>query len=82
MVCPACGQKMRIIAFITDPPEVDHIVRHCNLDVAYRAPPACAGLIPAAEINPYDPDEQQLLPWEDFEVLEDVTTPDLDEYLD
>ena len=80
--CPACGQKMRIIAFVTDPREVDHIVRHCNLDVAYRAPPACAGLIPAAEIEPYDPDEQQLLPWEDLEVLDDLAAAESDEYLD
>ena len=73
---------MKIMAFITDPPEVDHIVRHGNLDVAYRAPPACAGLIPAAEIQPYDPDEQQLLPWEDLEVLEDLAATEVDDYLD
>ena len=73
---------MRIIAFVTDPPEVDQIVRHCNLDVAYRAPPAGAGLIPAAEIQPYDPDEQQLLPWEALEVLDDLAAAEFDEYLD
>ena len=73
---------MRIIAFVTDPPEVDHIVRHCNLDLAYRAPPACAGLIPAAEIQPYDPDEQQLLPWEDFEVLDNLPAAEFDEYFE
>ena len=63
-------------------PEVDHIVRHCDLDVAYRGPPTCAGLIPAAEIEPYDPDEQQWLPWEDFEVLENLSAPEFDDYLD
>ena len=73
---------MKITVFVTDPPEVDHIVRHCNLDVAYRAPPACAGLIPAAEIEPYDPDEQQLLPWEDFEVLKNCNAAEFDEYLE
>ena len=60
--------------------EVDHIVRHCNLDVAYRAPPACAGLIPAGEIEAYHPDEQQLLPWEDIEVLENLRAAEGDDY--
>jgi len=38
--------------------------------------------IPAAEAQPYDSDEQQLLPWEALEVLESIAAAEFGEYLD
>ena len=40
MVCPQCGGKMRIIAFLTDYAVVDRIIIHLKLtSVADRPPP-------------------------------------------
>jgi len=43
MLCPRCGSEMKLIALITDPPEVRRILRHL-LKIG-RAPP---GLDPSA----------------------------------
>jgi hypothetical protein len=41
MVCPQCGAKMRVIAFLTDYAAVDRIIDHLKLTfVAERPPPA------------------------------------------
>jgi len=44
LLCPECGSDMRIISFITDPPEMDRILRHIKwqpgeLLVPYIRPP-------------------------------------------
>ena len=40
LVCPQCGGKMRVIAFITDYAVVDRIIDHLKLTfVAERPPP-------------------------------------------
>lgn len=40
MICPQCGGKMRIIAFLTDHAVVDRIIDHLKLTfVAERSPP-------------------------------------------
>ncbi len=40
MVCPQCGGKMRVIAFITDYAVVDKIINHLKLTfIAERPPP-------------------------------------------
>ena len=31
LLCPACGGAMRILAFLTDPPTVQAILRHVGL---------------------------------------------------
>ncbi len=43
MLCPRCGSEMKLIALITDPPDVRRILRHL-LKIG-RAPP---GLDPSA----------------------------------
>ena len=46
LLCPHCGGEMRILAFITDPPVVDKILRHVGWHPGepapdlIRAPPA------------------------------------------
>ena len=53
MVCPQCGGKMRVIAFLTDYAVVDRIIDHLKLTfVADKPPPprvAYQELLPAAE---------------------------------
>ena len=40
LLCPNCGQKMRIIAFLTDHSVVDRIINHLKLTfIADRPPP-------------------------------------------
>jgi hypothetical protein len=49
LVCPRCGEAMRIIAFITEPKVVDTILRHLaakGLDA--RSPPTAHADIEAA----------------------------------
>jgi hypothetical protein len=44
LVCPRCGEAMRIIAFITEPKVIDKILRHLETRAAAgRAPPPSAG---------------------------------------
>jgi len=41
MVCPKCGGKMRVIAFITEFSVVDRIINHLKLTfVASKPPPS------------------------------------------
>jgi len=39
MVCPQCGGQMKVIAFITDPQEVDRIIDHMKLTFVAEKPP-------------------------------------------
>jgi hypothetical protein len=44
LVCPHCGEAMRVIAFITEPKVVDKILRHLQTRAtAGRDPPPRAG---------------------------------------
>jgi hypothetical protein len=56
MVCPQCGGKMRVIAFLTDFAVVDRIIDHLKLSfVADRPPPphiAYQEVLMAAEASP------------------------------
>jgi hypothetical protein len=55
MVCPQCGGKMRVIAFLTDYAVADRIIDHLKLTfVAERPPPpqiACQEVLMAAEAS-------------------------------
>jgi hypothetical protein len=43
MICPRCGGRMRVVAFLTEHAVVDQIIRHLELTfVAEKPPPACA----------------------------------------
>ncbi|MCJ7488006.1 MAG: transposase [Candidatus Aminicenantes bacterium] len=39
MVCPKCGGKMKVVAFITDYPAVDRIIDHLKLTFVAEKPP-------------------------------------------
>ncbi|MBA7635220.1 hypothetical protein ES703_42821 [subsurface metagenome] len=39
LICPSCGGKMRIIAFIEDYNAIDRIIRHLKLTFATERPP-------------------------------------------
>jgi hypothetical protein len=39
MVCPKCGGKMKVVAFITDYPAVDRIIDHLTLTFVAEKPP-------------------------------------------
>jgi hypothetical protein len=44
LVCPRCGQPMRIIAFITEPKVITKILRHLESKVVEsRLPPPIGG---------------------------------------
>jgi len=58
MICPFCGRRMKVVAFLTGPAAVDRIVRHLELKfVAEKPPPAHifeqAALMAAEEIGDY-----------------------------
>jgi transposase len=38
MVCPKCGGKMKVVAFITDYPAVDRIIDHLKLTFVIQRP--------------------------------------------
>ena len=41
MICPRCGGKMKVVAFLTEYAVVDRIIRHLELTfVAEKPPPA------------------------------------------
>ena len=43
MICPRCGGRMRVVAFLTEHAVVDRIIRHLELTfVAEKPPPAYA----------------------------------------
>jgi len=37
MVCPKCGSRMKVVAFLTEPEVVDRIIRHLELTFAAGA---------------------------------------------
>jgi hypothetical protein len=39
LTCPACGAGMMVVAFITDYPAIDRIIRHLGVTFAYERPP-------------------------------------------
>ena len=39
LLCPRCGESMRIIAFVLDPPTIERILRH--IAEPTEAPPQC-----------------------------------------
>ena len=39
MVCPKCGSRMKVVAFLTEPEVVDRIIRHLELTFAAEKPP-------------------------------------------
>jgi hypothetical protein len=39
LLCPSCGGKMKIIAFIEDPKAIDNIIRHLKLTFEAARPP-------------------------------------------
>ncbi|MFO7732539.1 MAG: hypothetical protein R6X21_02690 [Candidatus Aminicenantes bacterium] len=42
MICPRCGGRMKVVAFLTEYAVVDRIIRHLKLTfVAEKPPPAC-----------------------------------------
>jgi hypothetical protein len=59
MICPRCGGRMKVVAFLTEPAVVDRIVRHLELTfVAEKPPPADVfeqvALIAAEESGEYE----------------------------
>ena len=45
MICPKCGGRMKVVAFLTEPAVVDRIINHLKLAfVAERPPPSQAAL--------------------------------------
>jgi hypothetical protein len=43
MICPKCGGRMKVVAFLTEPAVVDRIINHLKLTfVAERPPPSQA----------------------------------------
>jgi hypothetical protein len=45
LVCPECGGKMRVVAFITDPPVIRRILDHLAHRGVTRAPPSPASAV-------------------------------------
>ncbi len=41
IVCPPCGDKMKVVAFITDYQAVDRIIDHLKLTFVAEKPPPC-----------------------------------------
>ena len=39
LVCPRCGGRMRVVAFLTEYAVVDRIIRHLKLTFAAEKPP-------------------------------------------
>ena len=39
MICPRCGGRMKVVAFLTEPAVVDRIIRHLGLTFAAEKPP-------------------------------------------
>ena len=39
LLCPTCGERMRIIPFIEDPKAIDRIIGHLNLTFEAECPP-------------------------------------------
>jgi hypothetical protein len=59
MICPRCGGRMKVVAFLTEHAVVDRIIRHLELTfVAEKPPPAYAleqvALRAAEESGEYD----------------------------
>jgi hypothetical protein len=41
MVCPKCGGKMKVVAFIMDYQAIDRIIEHLKLTFVAEKPPPC-----------------------------------------
>jgi hypothetical protein len=39
MICPRCGGRMKVVAFLAEPVVVDRIIRHLGLTFAAAKPP-------------------------------------------
>ena len=39
LTCPACGAGMKVVAFITDYPAIDRIIRHLGVAFTLKRPP-------------------------------------------
>ena len=39
IICPRCGGRMKVVAFLTEPAVVDRIIRHLELTFAAEKPP-------------------------------------------
>jgi hypothetical protein len=39
LICPRCGSRMKVVAFLTEPEVVDRIIRHLELTFAAEKPP-------------------------------------------
>ncbi len=39
MICPRCGGRMKVVAFLTERAVVDRIIRHLELTFAAEKPP-------------------------------------------
>ena len=68
LICPACGGKMRIIAFIQNKETIEHILEHLGLlpEHAHRPPPA----EPAEPPLTYEPIFDDLSVPEQMELLQ------------
>ena len=60
--CPACGARMKVISFITDPGVVRKILEHLHLWLANVRPVPRAHSPPPAFPGPSDPSFSQLPP--------------------
>jgi hypothetical protein len=69
LVCPNCGEQMRIIAFITDPASIERILSHIG-------EPTTPPTIAAARAPPLPSDHLDQTPTYDIDAAEPV--PDLD----
>jgi hypothetical protein len=59
LICPRCGGKMRVVAFLTEPAVVDRIIRHLELTFVAEKPPPThafdqASLMAAEESGDYE----------------------------
>ena len=59
MICPRCGGRMKVVAFLTEPAVVDRIIRHLGLTFAAEKPPPTqvfeqVALMAAEEGGEYD----------------------------
>ena len=59
MICPRCGGRMKVVAFLTEPEVVDRIIRHLELTFAAAKPPPAqafeqVALTAAEESGDYD----------------------------
>jgi hypothetical protein len=59
LICPRCGGRMKVVAFLTEYAVVDRIIRHLELTFAAEKPPPChvlseVALMAAEESGDYE----------------------------